>query len=122
MRGLGVLLASIAIGLAAQPAAASDRELERYAKGTWASFAAMTDEDSGLPADILEADGTRSVQTSTTNIGAYMWSAVVAEEAGIIRKQELVDRLRTTIGTLEGMERHAPSGQFYNWYDHRDGS
>jgi putative glucoamylase/uncharacterized protein DUF3131/hemolysin type calcium-binding protein len=122
MRGLGVLLASIAIGLAAQPAAASDRELERYAKGTWASFAAMTDEESGLPADILEADGTRSVQTSTTNIGSYMWSAVVAEKLGIIRKQELVDRLRTTIGTLEGMERHAPSGQFYNWYDHRDGS
>ena len=23
--------------------------------------------------------------------------------------------------TLEGLERHAPSGQFYNWYDHRTG-
>jgi hypothetical protein len=122
MRGLGVLLASIAIGLAAQPAAASDRELERYAKDTWASFVAMTDEETGLPSDILEADGTRSVQTSTTNIGAYMWSAVVAEELGIIRRRELVDRLRVTVGTLEQMERHEASGQFYNWYDHRDGS
>jgi Putative glucoamylase/Protein of unknown function (DUF3131)/RTX calcium-binding nonapeptide repeat (4 copies) len=121
MRGLGVLLASIAIGLAAQPAAASDRELERYAKGTWASFDAMTDEDTGLPADILEDDGTRSVQTSTTNIGAYMWSAVVAEELGIIRRRELVDRMRVTVGTLEDMERHDASGQFYNWYDHTTG-
>ena len=55
---------------------------ERYAEGTWRSFAAMTDERSGLPSDILERDGTRSVQTSTTNIGAYMWSAVAAEKLG----------------------------------------
>jgi hypothetical protein len=32
-------------------AAADDRTLERYAAGTWASFVAMTDEQSGLPAD-----------------------------------------------------------------------
>ena len=54
----------------------------------------MTDERSGLPADILNADGTTSVQTSTTNIGAYMWSAVAAERLGIIRKKELVDAPR----------------------------
>ena len=62
----------------------------------------MTDARSGLPSDILESDGTRSVQTSTTNIGAYMWSAVVAEKLGIIRRSELVSRLRRTIATLEG--------------------
>ena len=45
---------------------------------------AMTDERTGLPADSLKADGTRSVQTSTTNIGAYMWSALVAEDLRII--------------------------------------
>jgi hypothetical protein len=122
-----VLAAAIAAALVAQPAAASaggddTRALERYASGTWASFAAMTDERTGLPADILEADGTRSVQTSTTNIGAYMWSAVVAERLGIIGRGELVSRLRRTLSTLEGMERHAPSGQFYNWYDHRTGA
>ncbi len=109
----------------AQPAAAGggggDRTLERYAEGTWRSFVAMTDEVSGLPSDILESDGTRSVQTSTTNIGAYMWSAVVAERLGIIRRSELSARLRRTIGTLEEMERHDESGQFYNWYNHRTG-
>jgi len=82
----------------------------------------MTDPDSGLPADSLEADGTPSVQTSTTNIGAYMWSTVVAERLGIISHVEAAARLTRTLTTLEGMERHQPSGQFYNWYDHRTGA
>jgi len=122
---VGGLLALVAALAAAQPAAAGghggDRALERYAEGTWRSFDAMTDQDSGLPSDILERDGTRSVQTSTTNIGAYMWSAVVAERLGIIRKSELISRMRRTVATLEDMERHDESGQFYNWYDHRTG-
>jgi hypothetical protein len=106
----------------AQPAAASDRSvLERYAEGTWRSFEAMTDDRTGFPTDKLGRDGTRSVQTSTTNIGAYMWSAVVAERLGIIDRSELVARMRRTVGTLETIERHAPSGQYYNWYDHRTG-
>src|SRR6476659_2303676 len=58
--------------------------LQRYARDTWASFVAMTDPDSGRPADSLSIDGTRSVQTSTTNIGAYMWSTLVAEQVGLI--------------------------------------
>jgi len=93
-----------------------------YAKDTWAGFVAMTDEKSGLPADSLKADGTRSVQTSTTNIGAYLWSTVVAERLRIIGHAEAVRRVEQTIGTLETMERHTASGQFYNWYDHRTGA
>jgi Putative glucoamylase/Protein of unknown function (DUF3131)/RTX calcium-binding nonapeptide repeat (4 copies) len=120
-RFVGGLLALVAALAAAQPAAANGGPLERYAEGTWRSFEAMTDEQSGLPSDILESDGTRSVQTSTTNIGAYMWSAVAAERMGIISRSELVSRMRRTVGTLEEMERHEPSGQFYNWYDHRTG-
>jgi Putative glucoamylase/Protein of unknown function (DUF3131)/RTX calcium-binding nonapeptide repeat (4 copies) len=124
-RVLGGLVVLVAVLATAQPAAASGggsgRTLERYAEGTWRSFVAMTDESTGLPSDILKRDGTRSVQTSTTNIGAYMWSAVVAERLGIIRSSELVARVRRTITTLEGMERYADTGQFYNWYDHRTG-
>ena len=70
--------------------------LHEYAEGTWASFVAMTDPDSGLPADSLAADGTTSVQTSTTNIGAYLWSTVVAERLGIIDHEEAVDRTSQT--------------------------
>ena len=123
-------VASLVVGaamLVVTPRAAADptdstQQLREYASATWASFVAMTDETSGLPADRLEADGTRSVQTSTTNIGAYMWSALVAERLGIITPAETVQRLSRTIGTLEHMERHGPSGQFYNWYDHRTGA
>jgi Putative glucoamylase/RTX calcium-binding nonapeptide repeat (4 copies)/Protein of unknown function (DUF3131) len=115
-----LLAAGIASLLLAAPASASGT-LERYAADTWRSFDAMTDERSGLPADSLHADGTRSVQTSTTNIGAYMWSALVAREVGLIDRRETVERLDRTIGTLERMERHAPSGQYFNWYDHRTG-
>jgi hypothetical protein len=112
-------------GLAGSSAAAGrgdDALLRQYAARTWTSLVAMTDSRSGLPADSLGRDGARSVQTSTTNIGAYMWSAVVARRLGIISEHELVSRLSTTLTTLEHMERHTPSGQFYNWYDHRTGA
>lgn len=107
--------------VAGAPAQLSPGPLQRYAEGTWASFVAMTDERSGLPADRLKADGTRSVQTSTTNIGAYMWSALVAEQLRLIGHGETVERLGKTLTTLERLERHGPSGQFFNWYDHRTG-
>jgi hypothetical protein len=97
-------------------------QLREYAQRTWASMAAMTDRSSGLPADSLDADGSTSVQTSTTNIGAYMWSAVAARRLGIIGDRELVGRLTRTITTLEHMERFGDTGQFYNWYDHRTGA
>ena len=120
-------LASVVVGaamLVVPPRATADstQQLREYAGATWASLVAMTDEGSGLPADRLEADGTRSVQTSTTNIGAYMWSALVAERLGIITPADTVQRLSRTIGTLEHMERYGTSGQFYNWYDHRTGA
>ncbi len=126
------LLAALVIAAAAFPgavagassglSAAQRATLLRYAGDTWASFVAMTDEDTGLPADSLAADGTRSIQTSTTNIGAYMWSTVVAEGLGLIDHDEAVWRVEQTLSTLETMERHGPSGQFYNWYDHTTGA
>ena len=99
--GLAVLAcAAVLWTTPAHAAEADDATLHRYAADTWASFVAMTDEQSGLPADSLNADGTRSVQTSTTNIGAYMWSAVAAERLGILGHKELVARMRTTLHTL----------------------
>jgi hypothetical protein len=119
-----VLVVALALLLTVVPAAsASEREtLDGYAERTWASFEAMTDPSSGLPADSLDSDGSRSVQTSTTNIGAYMWSAVAAQRLGILSRAQLVTRLSRTIRTLEGMERYGDTGQYYNWYDHRTGA
>jgi hypothetical protein len=116
-----IVAAALLLAPAAQAGAGERATLERYARDTWASFRALTDPGTGLPADSLSAAGERSVQTSTTNIGAYMWSTVVARELGIIDRGEAVTRLERTIATLERMERHAPSGQYFNWYDHRTG-
>src|SRR3954462_7482495 len=117
----GALIVLGSVGAGAAQAKSGDQELAGYARTTWASFVAMTDEQSGLPADSLRSDGTRSVQTSTTNIGAYLWSTIVAARLGIISHAEEVGRVEHTISTLERMEPHEASGQFYNWYDHRTG-
>ena len=111
-------------GMGAVSLAGSDQQdtLLRYARDTWASMAAMTDPKSGLAADSLRADGTASIQTSTTNIGAYMWSTLVADRLGIIQHKDAVSRLKRTLTTLATMERHLPSGQFYNWYNHLTGA
>ncbi len=118
---LGCLVLGVLAGGAASAPGAQGDSLHRYAVDTWKSMVAMTDPDSGLPTDSLSSDGERAVQTSTTNIGAYMWSTVGAEKLGIIDHDEAVSRLERTVSTLESMERHPESGQFFNWYDHRTG-
>src|SRR5262245_7659383 len=127
VRALALVCILATLAVSVPPVARADsgdtREtLYRYARDTWASFVAMTDPTSGLPADSLSVDGIRSVQTSTTNIGAYMWSTLVAEQLGLISHSEAVERLNKTLGMLETMERHQQGGQFYNWYDHRMGA
>jgi hypothetical protein len=127
---LAAVVASLLVGAAPSSAHAAHAAqggdtgalLRQYAAGTWRSLEAMTDPGSGLPADILNADGSTSVQTSTTNIGAYLWSAVAAQRVGLISRRGLVRRVTRTISTLEHMERYRDTGQFYNWYDHRTGA
>lgn len=69
----------------------------------------------GLTADKMDGCEKRVSYTSVTNIGAYMWSTVVARELGLIKNQEVVDRLGQTLRTLETMYRF--KGQFNNWYN-----
>src|SRR4029453_8479640 len=106
---MGLLAPSAPAGLAAATTAPAGA-LERYAQDTWASFVAMVDDSSGLPTDKLHADGSRDVQTSTTNIGAYLWSTLVAERLGIIGHQEVAARLSRTTSAPEDMERCARGG------------
>ena len=96
--------------------------LMRYARDTWASMAAMADQDSGLPADVIEFGGAVGAHTSITDIGAYMWSTLAAERIGLIGRADMVARIGRTLATLSEMDRHSPSGQFYNWYDCRTGA
>ena len=87
---------------------------------------AMTDPATGLPADnidgVLDA-ATRSGYTSPTNIGAYLWSTVVARDLGlIIQRRGARGGSAQTLSTLRELEHHEPSGMFYNWYDPATGA
>lgn len=97
--------------------------LMRWATDTWRSMAAMANPDTGLVTDLIEADFTQpATVTSPTNIGGYLWSAIVARDLGIITPGESRRRIKQTLTTLERMEHHQPSGMYVNWYDPRDGS
>lgn len=115
---LTVSLIAPAAGLAAeQPAAGDPRVLQRYAADTWRSFELLLEPATGLPADNVSESGERSRYTSPTNVGAYLWSTLAARDLGVITPAEAHRRIATTLGTLAGLERHQPSGMFYNWYD-----
>ncbi|WP_022889574.1 glucoamylase family protein [Agromyces italicus] len=102
---------------------ADDDTLKRYASDTWASLTAMTDPDTGLVADNIEGDLTAaSGYTSPTNIGGYLWSTVVARDLHLITRKEARQRMSLTLDSLATMERHEPSGMYYNWYSPADGS
>ncbi|HEX8684810.1 MAG TPA: DUF3131 domain-containing protein, partial [Ardenticatenaceae bacterium] len=111
--------------LYAQEPATSRATLERTALDTWQSFVAMTYSDTGLTADNLTwNDGGEeqlSGYTSPTNIGSYMWSAIVARDLNVISSAEATERISQTLATVAGLERSEMGGMFYNWYDPETG-
>ena len=118
------LAAIIVLALAVPVSAAPKGTLERYARDTWRSFVHLVDPNTGLPADNISGSlhpSTRSGYTSPTNIGMYFWATLAARDLGFISAGEAVDRISLTLTTLEGMERHEPSGQFWNWYSPQTG-
>jgi len=128
-----VVAVGAGLGVAPPTAAASSRHastsdtrtLSTYAKDTWRSMEAMTDKSTGLPADNIAGSleiGSRSAFTSPTNIGAYLWSTVVARDVGLISRGDAHRRMARTLATLARLDRHDPSGMFYNWYDPHTGA
>ncbi len=98
----------------------TDRVLRRYLRDTWRSFAAMVVPRTGMPTDNVGGDlapGSRADYTSPTNIGAYLWSTVAARDTGLIDRREARNRMAKVLGSVARLERHEPSGMFYNWYD-----
>ena len=125
------MLVGLVATVTAAPAAAQgggggdDRTLLGYARDTWASMVALTDDRTGLPSDTITGSVTapvRSAYTSPTNIGGYLWSTVVARDTKLIGHPEARRRLDRTLTTLQGLERHPASGMFYNWYDPASGA
>jgi hypothetical protein len=131
---LGVLLPWLHSGLgstlAASPTArvsvlrADERAtLLQYAKDTWRAFDRLL-LPSSLPADGLRRDGEGWtgpwMQTSPTDIAAYLWSVLAAERLHLISATEARSRLDRTLTTLAGMDR--THGFFVNELDPRTGA
>ena len=97
--------------------------LFQYAKDTWRGFDKLL-LPSGLPADGLRRDGegwtAPWMQTSPTDIAAYLWSVLAAERLHLISATEARTRLDRTLTTLAGMDR--THGFFVNELDPRTGA
>jgi len=103
--------------------AAGQNPLLSYARDTWRSLTAMADPSTGLVADNISGNlSNKSAYTSPTNIGGYLWSAVVARSLGLISSREAADRVDKTLTTLSTLRKHEKSGMFYNWYDPHTGA
>ena len=119
-----VLLASASPALAAWMSAPREtEELLHFARDTWTSFEAMT-HPGGLLADRLlrDAEGrwVPATHTSSTDIAAYLWSVVAAEDLRIIDRDEAGRRLDQSLAAVSRMQR--AHGFFFNWYDARTGT
>jgi hypothetical protein len=91
--------------------------LAGYARDTWHSIEAMA-AAGPLPSDALRREGNQWIArglTSPSNIAAYLWSLVAAEQLGLIGRGEATGRLRSALDALGALER--AHGFFYNWYD-----
>lgn len=123
--GASVVTAAAAEPPAATTTAANQAVLRQYAEDTWHSLTAMLNPTTNLVSDNTDGNldpATRAPYTSPTNIGAYMWSAVAAQQLGIISANEAQNRIGATLNTLEKLPRHQASGMFFNWYNPTDGS
>jgi hypothetical protein len=79
----------------------------------------MGPEDHWLPPDNFQENPrpVLATRTSPTNIGMALLSTLGAYDFGYLSLDDLTDRVRQTLSTLEQMERY--QGHFYNWYDTR---
>ncbi|MBX3596084.1 MAG: protein ndvB [Rhizobiaceae bacterium] len=97
---------------------ADRRRLRNIARRTWHYYETfVTAEHSFLPPDNMQEVPVPIVanRTSPTNVGVYLLSIVSARDFGWISMRDAVERMETTLTTLEGMERHR--GHLYNWYE-----
>ncbi len=120
----GAVTALVTPPAAAAPPPGAKGVMQTYAEDTWASMEAMIDPRTGLVADNINGDlsgASRSGYTSPTNIGAYMWSTLVARDLKIIKPKQAHTRLSRTLDAISKLERHDDSGMFYNWYSPADG-
>jgi cyclic beta-1,2-glucan synthetase len=92
--------------------------LEGIARSAWRLFErCVVAEENYLPPDNLQISPHELIahRTSPTNIGLYLLSTVCARQFGWIDINDMLQRLRNTLLTLNRLQRHR--GHFFNWYD-----
>ncbi len=103
---------------------ASDGDfLRRLAIDTWRGIDALTDRAHGLPLDRVEFQPDSVAPenshigdyTNITNIGMHFLAVTSAFELKLISREQALERLATTLTTLEGLESYR--GFFYNYYN-----
>jgi hypothetical protein len=118
--GLSVLILTAPSGAHDDCQTPHERELEGYARATWQSFLKLVVPSTGLPADHIGGElrpDTRAAYTSPTNIAMYLWATLAARDLELISPKSAQWRVAQVLESLAALERHDPSGQFYNWYD-----
>ena len=97
--------------------------LQQLARDTWRGLEALTDRQTGLPLDRIQfaPEGDDSDRawigdyTNITNIGFYLLSITAAVELEFITRKDALDKIATTLKTLESLETH--EGFFFNYYN-----
>ncbi len=92
--------------------------LRDIARDTWRLFErCVGPTDRNLPPDNLQIVPHDLVahRTSPTNVGLYLLSTASARAFGWIGRVEMVERLESSLATLDNLERHR--GHFLNWTD-----
>ncbi len=94
--------------------------LRSLSRKTWRYFEKfVTAEENWLPPDNVQLNSGLVVasRTSPTNIGMALLADLAAYDFGYCSVARLLERTKSTLGTLAKMERYR--GHFYNWYDTR---
>ncbi len=104
-----------------------DAFFREIAKDTWKFFENIVDKENGLPLDTIQIAPTGDKAfvdgawigdyTNVTNIGVYLMCIVSAYDLKFIAKEEAVQKLKTTLNTLENKFEYHSSGFPYNYYD-----
>lgn len=90
--------------------------LLNIAKDTWKFFDNSVYDNTGLIVDKIFIDKQNAAHyTSITNVGLYLVSVIYANKLHLISTDAAKDKIKTTLNTLQKLERY--NGFFYNWYE-----
>lgn len=123
--GVAFVLCPIVCCLLSRPIritrALSERDagiIKEYCRDMWKFFSReVTRTGNYLPPDNVQFSPvcSRAERCSPTNVGLYLLSVLAARDFGFIRTDELYERLKNTLDTLEKLEKW--HGHLFNWYD-----